>query len=98
MELLSGFDAKDGFDERLVDLIMCCVTLVTYQVLVNGKPRRRILPRRVLRQGDPLSPFLFIMCTEALILLLNGAEAEKKIMGFRVAWTSPKDLSSSFCR
>ena len=94
-----------SFDERLVDLIMCCVTSVTYQVLVNGEPRGRIIPRRGLRQGDPLSPFMFIMCTEALISLLNGAEAEKKILGFRVARASPRishllfaDDSLFFCQ
>lgn len=79
-----------GFDETLVNLIMCCVTLVTYQVLVNGEPRGQILPRRGLRHGDPLSPFLFIMCTEALILLLNGIEAEKRIVGLHVARASPR--------
>ena len=74
-------------------------------ILVNGKPRGRILPRRGLRQGDPLSPFLFIMCTEALISLLNGAEAEKKIEGLRVARASPRishllfaDDSFFFCK
>ena len=79
-----------SFDERLVDLIMCCVTSVTYQVLVNGQPRGRILPKRELRQGDPLSPFLLILCTEALISLLNGAEAKKNITGLRVARASPR--------
>ena len=102
---LAALMLKMGFDERLVDLIMCCVTSVTYQILVNGQPRGRILPRRGLRQGDPLSPFLFIMCTEALISLLNGAEAEKKIEGLRVARASPRishllfaDDSLFFCK
>ncbi|XP_056847372.1 uncharacterized protein LOC130498048 [Raphanus sativus] len=96
---------KMGFDERLVDLIMCCVTSVSYQVLVNGQPRGRIFPKRGLRQGDPLSPFLFILCTEALISLLNGAELEKQIVGLRVARASPRishllfaDDSLFFCK
>ncbi|XP_013608309.1 PREDICTED: uncharacterized protein LOC106315086 [Brassica oleracea var. oleracea] len=102
---LAALMLKMGFDERLVDLIMCCVTSVTYQILVNGQPRGRILPRRGLRQGDHLSPFLFIMCTEALISLLDGAEAEKKIEGLRVARASPRishllfaDDSLFFCK
>ncbi|XP_018463807.1 uncharacterized protein LOC108834986 [Raphanus sativus] len=96
---------KMDFDERLIDLIMCCVTSVSYQVLVNGQPRARIFPKRGLRQGDPLSLFLFILCTEALISLLNGAELEKKIVGLRVARASPRishllfaDDSIFFCK
>ncbi|XP_056866982.1 uncharacterized protein LOC130512731 [Raphanus sativus] len=102
---LASLMIKMGFDERLVDLIMCCVTSVSYQVLINGQPKGRILPRRGLRQGDPLSPFLFIMCTEALISLLNGAEAENKLTGLRVSHASPRishllfaDDSLFFCK
>ena len=93
---LAALMLKMSFDERLVDLIMCCVTSVTYQVLVNGQGR--VLPRRGLRQGYPLSPFLFILCTEALISLLNEAEAEKKILGLRVARASPRISHLIFCR
>ena len=102
---LSSLMLKMGFDERLVDLIMCCVTSVSYQVLVNGQPKGKIIPKRGLRQGDPLSPFLFIMCTEAMISLLNGAEGENKITGLRVSRESPRishlffaDDSLFFCK
>ncbi|GAA0168847.1 hypothetical protein LIER_23471 [Lithospermum erythrorhizon] len=62
-----------GFSDKWVNQIMLYVESVTYSLLVNGDQVAYIKPRRGLRQGDPLSPYLFIMCTEGLISLLNGA-------------------------
>lgn len=45
---------------------MTCIHTVSYVVVVNGQPVGRILPAREIRQGDPLSPYLFLVCTEAL--------------------------------
>ena len=56
---------------------------------MNGEPRGNIVPGRGLRQGDPLSPFIFILCMEALVSLLNHAENQGKITGMRVARASP---------
>lgn len=74
-----------GFAERWVSWIGWCISSVSYQVLVNGEPKGNVQPTRGLRQGDPLSPFLFILPTEALISQLQGAEAEGRITGLKIA-------------
>ena len=61
---------KMGFHDRWVKLMMECITSATYLVLINGEPYGHIIPTRGLHQGDPLSPYLFLMCTEDYMALL----------------------------
>ena len=64
---------KLGFSSRWVNLVMKCITLVSYSVIITGAACGNIMPTRGLRQGDPLFPTLFIICTEGLSALINEA-------------------------
>jgi hypothetical protein len=67
---------KMGFDVKWVQLVMTCVTSMQYSVLVNGTPGKPFIPSWGIRQGDPISPYLFLLCVEVLSSLL--LQAEKK--------------------
>ena len=66
-----------------------CMESVNYQVLVNGERVGPIVPKRGLRQGDPLSPYLFILCAEGLSSLLKKAESRGDIHGVKVCRGAP---------
>lgn len=78
-----------GFSNRWIDWIMTCVETVDYFVIVNKDMVGPIIPGRGLRQGDPLSPYLFILCAEDLSALIRDAEARGELQGVRVCRNAP---------
>ncbi|XP_074313686.1 uncharacterized protein LOC141648876 [Silene latifolia] len=68
---------------------MRCVRTVSYEVLINGSPSAAFVPGRGLRQGDPLSPYLFILCAEVLSSMIRRKVEEGVLHGIRVAPLSP---------
>ncbi|GKE69481.1 reverse transcriptase, partial [Tanacetum coccineum] len=75
---------KFGFPTHFTNLIMACVSSVSYSFNINGQVAGRVTPARGLRQGDPLSPYLFIMCAEALSSMIRKSVTQGRIYGVKV--------------
>ncbi|KAL0320265.1 UNVERIFIED_CONTAM: putative mitochondrial protein [Sesamum radiatum] len=61
-----------------------CVSSISYSFVMSGSSFGTVTPQRGLRQGDPLSPYLFLLCMEAFCSLLQEAENEGHIRGVAV--------------
>ena len=81
---------KMGFNDRWVALVMECITSVTYSLLINGEPLGDIKPSRGIRQGDPLSPYLFLLCSKGLHRMIQRATERGEIQGVSICRNGPK--------
>lgn len=64
---------------------MQCVTMTTYSILLNGREGAMFKPSCGLCQGDPISPYLYLICVEGSSVLLSKAERVKLIHGIKAA-------------
>ena len=81
---------KLGFVEYWRKLIMRCVTTISYAININGWPKGHIIPTRVIRQGDLLSPYLFLLCVEGLSALIKSSVDSGFLEGIAVCRGGPK--------
>ena len=84
---------------------MARVSSVTYAIRLNSQPCGRIVPTRGLRQGDHLSPYLFLLCAEGLSALLHKASLRNELKGVATSVRGPQishlffaDDSLTFCK
>lgn len=88
-DFLEGALAKWGFSVKWITLVMACVRSVKYSVKFNGKLLDTFSPMRGLRQGDPLSPFLFLFVADALSALVHKFVEEEGLKGVTICWRAP---------
>lgn len=74
-----------GFCGLWIDRVMRFITSVSYSFLHNGEEFGSVLPQRGLRQGDPISPYLYIMCAEGLSAIIRKNEEAGVLHGCTVA-------------
>jgi hypothetical protein len=93
------------FPRKMVQTIMKCVSTVSFSILVNGQPSHPFKPHRGIRQGDPLSPYLFIICADVFSRMLTKKQDQSYITGIKLAQDAPKvshlffaDDSLIFCK
>lgn len=85
--------------------MMECVTSPSFSILINGKPYGNLQPSRGIYQGDPLLPYLFLLCTEGFTAQMEKAVQERQIQGVSICRRAPKltnllfaDDSLLFCQ
>ncbi|KAL6567965.1 hypothetical protein OROGR_001633 [Orobanche gracilis] len=78
-----------GFSPTTIRLIMFCVTSASTRILWNGEPIEPIAHSRGLRQGCPLSPYLFVLCIERLSYLIQESVTRKDWTPIQICKSGP---------
>ncbi|XP_071687335.1 uncharacterized protein [Rutidosis leptorrhynchoides] len=86
-----------GFGEKGRKWILTCLKSASVSVLVNGSPTHEFRLERRIRQGDPLSPFLFIIASEGLNILTKQAVHSGLFRGTSIVKTG-QNFGKSFIR
>lgn len=86
-----------GFPEWWVALVMECVRSVKYRVQINHELTDTFIPERGLRQGDPLSPYLFLLNVEWLSKTLKYNMEINMLTGIQICRGAPPISHLFFC-
>ncbi|XP_043700203.1 uncharacterized protein LOC122650905 [Telopea speciosissima] len=76
---IEGILIQFGFCKKWVDMVMACITSVSYEILINGAVRGVVTPTRGIRHGDSLSLAIFVLCSQALSSVLKQAKERNLI-------------------
>ena len=91
---LSTIILKLSFPSEWVDLVMRCVKSASFSFLINDYLSGHTIPSRGIRQGNPISPYLFLFCTEGLSGLISKAVEGTSLRGTWYVHTPRLSLTS----
>lgn len=80
---------KFGFTETWISRVMKIVTSVSYSFLQNGTVFGDVVPQRGVRQGDPISPYIYILGAEGLSAIIRRHEEMGLVHGCTIARGAP---------
>uniref|UniRef100_A0A803PJY6 Reverse transcriptase domain-containing protein n=1 Tax=Cannabis sativa TaxID=3483 RepID=A0A803PJY6_CANSA len=84
---------KLNFPHRFINLVMACISTVSFSFSINQQVLGRVTPSRGIRQGDPLSPYLFLLCSEGLSSLISqknlATKSRNNGLGLKIARNAP---------
>ena len=78
-----------GFHEKWISMIMQCISTMSYSILKNSVAYGCIKPTRGIRQGDPLSPYLFLLCAEGFSSMICQAAKRQMLSGVSICRGCP---------
>lgn len=85
-----------GFSQQLTNWIMELVSGAFFSMLLNGGPLQPFIPSRGIRQGDPLSPFLFFIMAEGLGRSLAKEKQQNQLKGIKPVHQGPTVTHQQF--
>ena len=95
-QFLAGILKAFGFVEEWSNWITNMVSSAFFSILVNGSPSNPFNMTRGIRQGDPLSPFLFIIMGEGLIRLIQDQNSRGEVRGLNIQMGMEKKTHEQF--
>ena len=87
-----------GFPKNVSELILSCISTTSTSILFNGNKLEAFYPSRGIRQGDPMSPYIFLLCMEYLSSLISKSYESKDWTTMKASQSGPRFSHFFFCR